>query len=365
MGFSNKEAEQEYKAAGMSIDDIKDRITVITLWNHFKFPGEPLTGRKLLSPFRSEKTPSLMISLQGRRWKDFGSGAGGDVIDFYMAATGVDKKNAIRELREMCGGNMPIVSVRPRRDPTPRMVIPPGMIPEGYARMAEMAISDLASLGPSGVLSSLAERKGWRADTLMRLAESGHLGQFANGALFISHKYDTPRSIPLTGKVCYRYPHGLKCRPEAQRSHHDFWVSGRAQDNVWRGDRLLDPGVDRVIILEGESDLISAYQLVGEYPDTAFISIPGSSWNPSPQQIALIGSHRRVILALDDDEAGATATMRLMLLLGAHASYCVMESFPWASFRANADASYSGLDIGNLAMECPKSLQKVLDSLLS
>jgi len=54
---------------------------------------------KFLSPFRSEKTPSFAVYPDSNTWFDFGTGEGGDVINFLMRYYDIDFKEALNELQ--------------------------------------------------------------------------------------------------------------------------------------------------------------------------------------------------------------------------------------------------------------------------
>jgi hypothetical protein len=54
---------------------------------------------KFLSPFRSEKTPSFAVYPDSNTWFDFGTGEGGDVINFLMRYYDIDFKKALNELQ--------------------------------------------------------------------------------------------------------------------------------------------------------------------------------------------------------------------------------------------------------------------------
>lgn len=49
-------------------------------------------------PFHADKTPSMAINLSDGRFKCFGCGIGGDLVDFHMQLTGLDFKSALNEL---------------------------------------------------------------------------------------------------------------------------------------------------------------------------------------------------------------------------------------------------------------------------
>ena len=80
------------------IETIKTRLHIEDIVGHYL----PLTqsGKNLrgLCPFHTEQTPSFFVFPDTQRWKCFGCGAGGDLIDFVMRREGVDLTTALREL---------------------------------------------------------------------------------------------------------------------------------------------------------------------------------------------------------------------------------------------------------------------------
>jgi len=72
------------------VDIVSKYITLKKVWSNFS----------ALSPFQSEKTPSLMVSPQKQIFKDFSSGKGWNVITFVMEIERVDFRDAIKILAE-------------------------------------------------------------------------------------------------------------------------------------------------------------------------------------------------------------------------------------------------------------------------
>ena len=66
---------------------IKSRLTMYDLLDKYGF--QPNRRGFIQCPFHSEKTASLGIYQNGRRWKCFGCGAGGDVISFTQRLFGL------------------------------------------------------------------------------------------------------------------------------------------------------------------------------------------------------------------------------------------------------------------------------------
>lgn len=67
----------------------------------FETAGIRLVKDKGLCPFHTDKHPSL--SIKGERWKCWGCGEGGDVIDFTAKFYGLDIKGAVRFLADRAG----------------------------------------------------------------------------------------------------------------------------------------------------------------------------------------------------------------------------------------------------------------------
>jgi DNA primase len=79
----------------MSIQEIKeanDIVDVISRYMELKGRGSRLLG---LCPLHIEKHPSFTIYLEQQRWKCFGCGRNGDIIDFIEEAEKVDTAGAI------------------------------------------------------------------------------------------------------------------------------------------------------------------------------------------------------------------------------------------------------------------------------
>lgn len=64
------------------------------------FPGLKRSSGKVqvCCPFHADKTPSMAISLSDGRFKCFGCGIGGDLVDFHQELTGLDFRGALNEL---------------------------------------------------------------------------------------------------------------------------------------------------------------------------------------------------------------------------------------------------------------------------
>ena len=87
------------------VSDVRARLSiedVIGGYINLKPSGQ---GYKALSPFKDEKTPSLVVTPAKDIWKDFSSGKGGDMFTFVMEHEGVDFREALNILAEKAGLN--------------------------------------------------------------------------------------------------------------------------------------------------------------------------------------------------------------------------------------------------------------------
>lgn len=88
---------------------------------HLRPSGGELTG---CCPFHRDQTPSFTIYDGGRRFKCFGCGAGGDVLDFVSRAYGVDLSGAARMLG---AGDLPTAAISRGEFPASRIFRPERM----------------------------------------------------------------------------------------------------------------------------------------------------------------------------------------------------------------------------------------------
>ena len=80
------------------IDDIKERLRIEEIVGRtvpLTRSGQHLRG---LCPFHSEKTPSFYVFEDSQRFKCFGCGAGGDLVDFVMQYEGWNMQSTLQEL---------------------------------------------------------------------------------------------------------------------------------------------------------------------------------------------------------------------------------------------------------------------------
>jgi len=98
------------------IAEIKQRFTIGEI---LQLCGIEPRGGFIFSPFREEKTPSTKINFNDDTFKDFSSGAFGDVIDLFAALRRLQRGEAINELGSFIAPQSgAIQATRPKKEKT-------------------------------------------------------------------------------------------------------------------------------------------------------------------------------------------------------------------------------------------------------
>jgi hypothetical protein len=72
-------------------------LTIPILWERLGLRGHVTENCRVRSPLRDDdRHPSFSIYADGRRWKDHGTGEGGDSFDLYQAVKKLSAKAALR-----------------------------------------------------------------------------------------------------------------------------------------------------------------------------------------------------------------------------------------------------------------------------
>jgi hypothetical protein len=110
--------------------EAKDRYDVLSMWVALGIPGEPKIGDNF-SPFREEKRPSFSIYEGGQKWKDHGTGQGGDCIELAKVYRGFNGPDLREFLMERLGIGFPDRGARVSLKaftPAPKSPEPPKVI---------------------------------------------------------------------------------------------------------------------------------------------------------------------------------------------------------------------------------------------
>lgn len=170
-----------------SIDELKNRIDLHDLAEKLDLE-RPQANGNYKSPQHDDKSPSLSIFQNGKRWKDHSTDAGGTCIDLVMYVRDLpDSQDGIREAVKFLHEIYQIPFDRPQQQAVPREKSRAEYIAEKCMLQAERAIEYLAGRGiPEPVIKHAIDRgalgwNDWHSDKI----EAGQHGYGGPGAAFI------------------------------------------------------------------------------------------------------------------------------------------------------------------------------------
>lgn len=213
------------------------------------------------SPFRTDRHPSFSIYANDRRWMDFGTGEGGDQIDFVAKAFDLSRSEAAKWLIRHSGRHRPpLAPARPHavspgdREPPPLPAVEP--LDEG-ARKRILAGRHFPA---------------WAGQGLRLLEERGLIGQYVHRGLACWVLRDGPARIfqmrPLDGGFFPGNPPGK------------VWNLCGSRCGLAGGQQTLDRRL--WMVCEGAPDLLALAALAVEsaperVAEIAFLSVTSAS----------------------------------------------------------------------------------------
>lgn len=266
----------------------------------------------LIGSVAGEPGESLSVCVSGNKvgvWCDFSTGQKGDnLVELLLQTRGLEFKDGIRVCRDWLG--LPAESVSsgssvfhsskfPKENsmnefskPTPNCTtdggLPKPMSDQDNRRALAMAQT---ILDDPALCERIARSRGWRPETIEALAGEPSLGW---------HE----------GKLAFLYESGVKLRWRQAQERIIKWAFGEPW--LWRGGFIWR--YHRIFLCEGETDAISLINsgVEADGQSTA-IAVPSATtfketWIP-------LFKGKEVILVLDDDQAGVSATSRIGSML--------------------------------------------------
>jgi len=313
-------------------DEIKTRIDIVNYVQRF-VPSLKKAGRnyKACCPFHNEKTPSFVVNPERQTWRCFGACAeGGDLFTFAQKANGWDFREALRELGQEAG-----VQVRPQTAEQKSRSEHLDRLRGLLAAAAEHYHSHLLGAEGLGAFSYVRDKRGLTEDTIKRF----QIGYAPN-------RWE--RLLKMLRGLGYGEAEiieaGLAIRSERGRVYDRFRqrmmipIRDERGRVVGFGGRVLDPqdhpkyinspqtplfdksrllfGLDRarrairdtetVVIVEGYLDVIQAHQ--AGYRNV--VAQMGTAMTEAQVRLVAPRHARKIVMALDADEAGQNATRR-------------------------------------------------------
>lgn len=226
----------------MTSQELKENYRIPTAWSDLRLPGQP--GKACRSPFPGEHrngdaNPSFSVFDDGRQWKDFATGSGGDVIDLVRKTLGCSDAEAFRFVRERLGL---VQDVNPSQQPT-------------LNRAPRKAPFPTLRLGTRSEFQQLGDLRGF-AENAMRLAEE-------RGLLRFTEHFGKPAWCVTDGRRQLVELRRLDGKPwdafgrlPARKSH--CIGSGKR----WPIGTLESTPFPKVVLVEGAPDLIAAFHFI-------------------------------------------------------------------------------------------------------
>lgn len=219
----------------------KESLTVPEAWRLLHLPGQPQIGKNH-SPFRKDNNPSFSIFAEGKRWKDFGTGESGTVVDFVAKAQGVSVKEACQTVIRLAGTEQTrsVSTVPAARPPEPA---PWSSVEEAWA-------DGVAWLANSTEMKErMAKWRGWPVHWIEALVEAGSLGcplhYGKRGTAFLVLRPEPEAGVPVGYHVRFK-----KLRGDPT---WNFVPKGITAYPFYMGS----PKSPRIIITEGQWDAVT------------------------------------------------------------------------------------------------------------
>ena len=313
-------------SAAPSIEDIKMAYRIPAAWRDLQLDGEP--GKCVCSPFREEKNPSFSVYDDGRRWRDFGSGESGDVLDFVGRAKGTDASGALRWIRERLG------------------FIAEQNSESGKGAKKKPRIPELRFASPNE-LAELSEKRGFGIDA-MKLAEAHGFLRFCTFAgqpawCVTDRRRELYEFRRLDGAPWAAYKH----LPE-RKSHcvgaGKRWPVGAREAESFEKCALVEGAPDflamfNFLLAEGKEETVAPLAMLGAANDKI---------EPAAMEL-LRGRHVRLYPHLDEaGQRAARAWARQLVEVG-----CRVDAFDLSGcIRTDGEAGKDLADVCRIEATC-------------
>lgn len=316
------------------VEEVKAKLDLVDIIGGYVPLKQAGRNFKGLSPFKTEKTPSFIVSPEKGIWHDFSSGKGGDVISFVMEMEGLSFPEALEMLAKRAG-----VKLRPRgamgsneqRKKTTlydindlamryyHLMLSKSQLAKDYFSKARgLSIETIKEFklgfAPDswGGLSSFLIKKGFGEADLVDAGvaakssrNDGVYDLFRGRMMF--PVFDTQKRVVgfsariLTEQKAAKYIN----TPQTAIYNKSYAIYGliQAKEQI-RSD-------DRVVIVEGNMDVLALHN--AGYKNV--VACSGTAL--TEQQIRQLGRlTKNITLCFDSDEAGLSATLRAIELAG-------------------------------------------------
>ncbi len=313
------------------IPALKERLLIPEVWQRLRLEGQP--GASCRSPFRPDKNPSFSISKDGRRWKDFATGAGGDVIDFIATARQISTGEALKVFLELAGVPVAVKSRSPQAAASAQSAT--------FKEKATALLPPLPAEHPDGIRVPL--QSGREEDRLL-LAESRHL---TPEAVSLALALRTLTIAIVQGYRCWLLTDAEERLAEARRldgmPFPECGPLGRRKAHTLRGSRKSwplgaavlrrVPDFRTLLLVEGGPDYLAALHFAHELERWDVLPVAmlgrGTGAKIDPVRLELMRGRRvRIYPHADADGGGVQSARQWAAQL--HAKGCEVDFFEFS-----------------------------------
>jgi DNA primase len=329
-----------------AVRDAADMAAEVGRYTDLKRNGAQMMG---LCPFHDERSPSFSVDPQDKLYHCFGCGVAGDVFGFVMEKEGLGFSEAVEALADRYGVELqreqedPQAEARRQKRQRLQQLLERTSAyyssylwesrEAGKARdyLAERGLSEAAlrdfgvGFAPSAWDKILVagQRAGFRVDEMhavglvQRNQRGGEYDRFRSRIMF-PIRDARGRTLGFGGRAM-RDDQGAKYVNTAET---DFFHKSQILYGLDRA-RAAMARANRAVVVEGYTDVIALHQAGVE----GTVAVMGTAITPD-QVKALSGIVSEVVLALDADEAGQAAMVRVQSVAGERKMRLRVASMP-------------------------------------
>lgn len=278
-------------------------------------------SEKIVCPFHSDGTPSLMLYLEQNTFHCFGCGAGTSAIDYVALSEGYDPKELSgEEFKQLRDKTMEIMEVSYDQYKEEKTKVSEGVV--NVDSFPAMGDAEVKAFMGSGNKIIKGNKVAWFQGLMYRgikdeyLKKYGHVTKKDDDGKVISRHY--PESN-MSGKIA-----GFKCRNHPKDFRYGN-VGNTGGKNQLSGQMIFRGNHKYLLIVGGEEDKVAAYQMMEENRNgragiaEVHVVSPTCGENSAAMQVArnrdFCDRYEQIIIGMDNDEAGLKAAQAIAEVL--------------------------------------------------
>ena len=315
------------------VDEVKSRSDILQVISEYVDLDTSSRQPKALCPFHVERTPSFVIYPENGSWRCFGScSEGGDVISFVMKRENMSFAQALENLADRAGIKREVFDKNVSKKPVTKILDANVIAGEYFLSSLKAPVGDATReyLAARGIDIETAARRGLGFAPSGIETLSGHLrtrsvqGRTARDAGLIARKDDGEWRDMFTGRLTIEIcdsrdrivGFGARTLDGAEPKYLNtpqtdvFDKSSILYGLNWAAESIR--AMNEAVVVEGYMDVIAAH----EHGFTNVVASMGTAVTQKQlgtlARYASSGSTGTIVLCLDSDAAGETATMRAL-----------------------------------------------------